>query len=192
MNRSSSNSSRRPPWQQTMLKSWETVVGPNMPKSEFWLCMIPTIIAMIAVPLYAIFNQLNWNFWQLVISAFFAFDLIGGAIVNVTGTTHRWHHHPEHGFKYHFLFIMGHLHPLIVAWLYVKGDWTYFIVVYSYLLVAALWILKSPVDLQRPLSMILYVGGLFINTYVFAPIPGLEWFLPIYFLKLLVSYLPKS
>ena len=64
--------------------------------------------------------------------------------------------------------------------------------VYSYLLGATLSILKSPIYLQRPLSMILYLGGLVINTYLFAAIPGLEWFLPVYFLKLLVSYLPQS
>lgn len=64
--------------------------------------------------------------------------------------------------------------------------------VYSYLLGATLLILKSPIHLQRPLSMILYLGGLIINIYLLAAVPGLEWFLPVYFLKILVSYLPES
>lgn len=175
-----------------MLKSWETIVGPNMPKSEFVLCIIPTLMATVGVPIYAVLNQLDWSIWQLLVSSFFAFDLVGGAIVNATGTTHRWHHQPEHKFKYHFLFIACHLHPLIVAWLFNNAGWTYFLTSYGYLLVAALWILKSPVALQRPLSMIFFVGGLFFCIYFFTPIPGLEWFLPVYFLKLLVSYLPES
>ena len=34
--------------------------------------------------------------------------------------------------------------------------------------------------------------ALLINFYLLPPAPGLEWFLPVFFLKLLVSHLPKE
>lgn len=171
---------------------WDSIVGPDMPATEMWLFLIPTLLGTVAVPVYAILNQLGWNLIQLIIATILAFDLVGGAIVNETQTTKRWHHKPTHGFKYHFLFVAMHLQPLIVAWLYPGGNWTYFLFVYSYLILATLIILLSPLSLQRALSIVLYMGGMVLYSYVLSPIPGMEWFLPVYFLKLLISYLPQD
>ncbi|MDY6782847.1 MAG: hypothetical protein SW833_09925 [Cyanobacteriota bacterium] len=171
---------------------WDSIVGPNMPATEMWLFVIPTLIATVAVPLYAVLNELGWNLVQLTIAAILAFDLVGGAIVNSTQTTKRWHHKPEYRFKHHFLFVAIHLHPLIVAWLYPGGNWTYSLFAYSYLIFATALILLSPPYLQRAVSIILYMGSLLLSSYLLSPIPGMEWFLPVYFLKLLISYLPQD
>ncbi|MBD1937722.1 hypothetical protein [Microcoleus sp. FACHB-68] len=177
---------------QGLLGIWDLIVGPRMPVSEILLGLIPSLLAAVTVPLYAVINELGWNAVQLIIAAIIAFDLVGGAIINVTQTTKNWHHKPEHGFKYHFLFIAFHLHPAVIAWLYIGGDWAYFLLAYSYLIIAATIILLSPLPLQRAESILLYMGCIVLHNYVLARVPGMEWFLPIYFLKLLVCYLPQE
>ena len=71
-------------------------------------------------------------------------------------------------------FVCVHLfHVGLVALLFRGGDGAFFVGVSSYLLLAAGVILASPLYLQRP----------------FVPTLGLEWFLSLFFLKLLVSHL---
>jgi hypothetical protein len=175
-----------------LLGIWDFIVGPEMPLSETLLCLIPTLIATVSVPAYAVFKHLDWNPIQLIIAAIISFDIVGGAIANLTPTTKRWHHKQENGFNYHFLFIAIHLHPLLVTFLYSIGDWKYFLLTYSYLLFSTFLILLSPINIQRTISIILYLGAIIINTYFLPAISGMEWFVPVYFLKLLVSYLPKE
>jgi hypothetical protein len=175
-----------------LLGIWDTVVGPGMSTTETLICLIPTLLATIGVPWAAIINQLDWNIWQLVISGILVFDLVGGAIVNVSSTTRQWHHRPEHGWKYHGGFVVLHLHPFLVVLLYPGGSWSEAGFTYSYLLIATLIILSSSRYFQRSISITLYLGSLVLSRYFLNTIPGMSWFLPVYFLKLLVSYLPQE
>ena len=77
----------------------------------------------------------------------------------------------------------------MVALLFREGDWGFFLSVSIYLLGASAIILWSPLYLQRPVALGLYGLALLANSYLFSPTPGLEWFLPIFFLKILVSHL---
>ena len=77
----------------------------------------------------------------------------------------------------------------LVAWLFRGGDWGFFVVVFSYLLMASMIILRSPLYLQRPLALGLYSLALVGDRYLLSPTLGLEWFLPFLMLKLLVSHL---
>jgi hypothetical protein len=87
-------------------------------------------------------------------------------------------------------FVCVHLlHVGLVALLLRGGDWLFWAGVSSYLLLAAGLILASPLYLQRPVALGLYGLALLSDRYLFLPTPGLEWFLPLFFLKLLVSHL---
>ncbi len=59
----------------------------------------------------------------------------------------------------------------------------------GYLLGAATVIVFSPRRLQRPVALGLFGVVLLGDRYWLTPTPGLEWFLPFFFLKLLVSHL---
>lgn len=174
-----------------LLGSWDMVVGPGMSFQETWICLIPTLLATVLIPIYAIINHFGWNIWQLLIMAFLAFDLVGGAIVNVSETTKCWHHSPQHNWRYHYGFIAIHLHPFLVAWLY-GGSWSEATIAYGYLLIATPLILFVPCRLQKSIAITLYLGGLVLSHYLFQGIEGMGWFLPVYFLKLFVSYLPED
>ena len=79
-----------------------------------------------------------------------------------------------------------------MAWLFRSMDWLYFGVFYACLLGAGLVILAVPLYLQRPTAFLLYVGVVLIALYGFSPTPGFEWFVPVFFMKLLVSHLLKE
>lgn len=59
----------------------------------------------------------------------------------------------------------------------------------AYLLLSALVVLAVPLYLQRPVAFIAYGGAILINYYVVATPRGMEWFVPILFLKLTLCHL---
>jgi hypothetical protein len=121
------------------------------------------------------------------------FDLMGGVITNATATAKRWYHRPGQGWFQHMGFVAVHaVHITLVAWLFRGSDWFYFYVYYAYLLIASLVITGVQLYLQRPVALLLLVGALLLNIYGLLPTPGLEWFVPLFFRKLLVSHLLKE
>lgn len=118
----------------------------------------------------------------------------GGVITNATNSAKRWYHREGQGFKQHFSFIAIHaLQLFIVAWFFYPGFWLHFFgILYLYLLVSALVILLVPLYLQRPVAILFYGIVILINNYAMIPIEGMEWFVPVFFLKLLISHLLKE
>jgi hypothetical protein len=80
----------------------------------------------------------------------------------------------------------------VVAWLFREGDWAFAIITSTYLLAAAAIILRVPLYLQRPVALLLYALSILMALYLLSPTPGLEWFLPLFYLKLLVSHLVRE
>jgi hypothetical protein len=62
----------------------------------------------------------------------------------------------------------------------------------AYLLFSAALVLLVPQYLQRPVTLAAYTCALLLSMYVLRRPPALEWFLPLFYLKLLVSHLPKE
>jgi hypothetical protein len=128
----------------------------------------------------------------MLVAVLIAFDIAGGIVTNATSAAKRWYHRPGQGFWQHLGFTAIHVYPFIIAWLFLGMDWSYGLIVYGYLLFATLVILLVPQYLQRPVAMAAYAGGLLVALYVLPLIPGLEWFVPFFYLKLLVSHLIKE
>ena len=167
---------------------WDKFIGPGATAAELWLQLVAVAVAVTAVPLYAAWQELGWTPLQYVLAAVLALDLAGGVATNATNTAKRWYHRPGRGFWQHFAFVAVHLHPFLVAWHFRDSDWWFGFVVYGYLLLATVLILRARVYLQRPLALLLFVGGLAISLYGFSPMPGMEWFVPVFYLKLLVAH----
>ncbi|MEM6449546.1 MAG: hypothetical protein AAF703_04435 [Cyanobacteria bacterium P01_D01_bin.105] len=168
-------------------------VGPGATPAELLLQLFPSFIAVIAAPLYASTLSVALSAWQLSLIAILAFDLVGGVLTNATAAAKRWYHRPGQGWRQHLAFVGVHLfHIGLVAWLFRGADGLFFVSVSNYLLLASGLIVASPLYLQRPVALGLYGLALLGDRYLFAPTPGLEWFLPLFFLKLLVSHLLKE
>lgn len=168
----------------------DRVFGPGATRAELALTFIPSLLAVAALLTYALVANLGWNIWQFGIALLMATDLVGGLISNATASSKRWWHRAGQGFRQHFLFVAGHIvFPLAVAIFFRNGDWLWFGVVYGYLLAAAAIVLSSPRYLQRPVALVVFGGALLLQLYAFSPTPGLEWFVPFLFLKLIVCHL---
>jgi hypothetical protein len=181
-----------PPPRKGLFGVLDQILGPGATPAEVGLQMLISLVAMVAVVVYAFLSHLGWNWLQYLIAAVIAFDIAGGVFTNATSAAKRWYHRPGQGFWQHLEFTAIHIHPFIIAWLFLGMDWSYGLIVYGYLLIATLVILLVPQYLQRPVAMAAYAGGLLVALYVVPLIPGLEWFVPFFYLKLLVSHLVKE
>ena len=171
----------------------DKLFGPGATCAEVRLQTIPPVIAVIVSLLYAAWIDTGWSLVQQVICAFLAFDITGGIITNSTSSAKRWFHRDGQGIKQHMTFISVHLvHLIVVSWLFLSVDLTWIAVTSGYMLVAAYLIISSALYLQRSIAMILYVGSLLITLYALEQPTGLEWFLPMFYIKLLLSHLPKE
>ncbi|WP_162906567.1 hypothetical protein [Algihabitans albus] len=135
--------------------------------------------------------SLGMGLVQVVVGAVIAFDVIGGAVCNMTDTTKRWYHRSGRTAKDHLTFIGLHLlHIALVAWMF-RGpefDWRFMIFIGGWLLVSALTVLSIPDLLKRPAAVTLYLIAFAAALYAVGPTPGLEWFVPILFTKLLLGH----
>lgn len=178
------------------LGAWDKFVGPGATSTEEWLQIIggALLTGCLAVMLYLRRTDLNWTGLQLLLVAILALDLSGGVITNATSAAKRWYHRTgQASLRAHFPFIAVHgVHLLLIAVVFRGMDWGFFIVLYGYLLAASLIILKISLYLQRPTALALFCGGILLGMYLFTPTPGLEWFIPFFYLKLLVSHLLKE
>jgi hypothetical protein len=176
-----------------LLGEWDKFVGPGQTRAELWLILLPSILAGMALAAYARWKGLPWNAWQYLVAALLAVDLVGGVITNATSAAKCWYHRQGQGWRQHVSFVAVHAAQLfLVAWLFRGMDWAYFVTFYGYLMAASLIIVFVPLYLQRPVALMLVVGAVLLEDYVFAATPGMEWFVTVFFLKLLVSHLLKE
>ncbi len=72
------------------------------------------------------------------------------------------------------------------------GDVAFFVVVSAALLIAAIIVLAVPLYLQRPVALGIYAAANVADRCILRPTPGLEWFLGLFFLKLIIAHLLKE
>jgi hypothetical protein len=171
---------------------WDRFIGPGATRAELGLILGSALVGAAAVAAYALWKNLPWSPIQIAAAALLALDLVGGVVANATTAAKRWYHRPGRGFRQHLGFVVLHVHPFLVAWLFRDDNWTFGFLIYGYLLLATLLILAAPLYLQRPVAMALTLVGLVIGLVAFPPTPGMAWFVPVFYLKLLVSHLLKE
>lgn len=184
---------KAPPPRSGPAGALDRFVGPGATRAELTLQLVLPVLAAIAAPLYASRAVGSWSWFQYAICCALAFDTAGGIITNATSSAKRWYHRAGQGFKQHIGLVSIHLlHLLVVSWLYLAFDVAWLVSAGAYLLFSALVVLAVPQYLQRPVALAAYACALLIALYVLVQPAGLEWFLPLFYLKLLVSYLPKE
>lgn len=170
----------------------ERLAGPGATGAELVLQFATATAAAAALALYAVLGGLEWTWWRILIACLLAFDLAGGAVTNATSSGKRYYHARFVGFGKKMWIVATHFAPLLVGWLYRDGDWIYGGALYGYALLAATIVLVVPLYLQRPTAVTLYLVVVIVSPHAFGSTPGFEWFVPLYFLKLLVSHLPRE
>jgi hypothetical protein len=182
-----------PPPRPGFLGSWDRFIGPGATRAENILILGAAVAAGLALPLYAALRGLGWTALQLVVGGLVAADLAGGVVANAAGPAKAWYHRPGQGFRQHLGFVAVHIVDIaLVAGLFRGLDWAYAAGVYGYLLLATIVVLWVPLYLQRPVALLLYGGAILLNAYLLPPTAGMEWFVPVLFLKLLVAHVPRE
>jgi hypothetical protein len=179
----------RPGWRGEL----DRFLGPGTTRAELALELGISLAGGLGMLLYALTQPLGWNGWQIVLATLLAFDLAGGVVTNATSTAKRWYHRPSQGFRQQMTFIAVHgLHLALVGWIFRNGDWGWAASWFTFLLAASALILALPLYLHRPATVSIYALGLLLHQYLGTPTPGLEWFIPVFLLKLLVSHLLRE
>jgi hypothetical protein len=171
----------------------DELIGPGATRGEIILVLGIGLLSGCLLIIYQYVAQLGWNLLQLAVGALVAFDIGGGVVANSTSTAKRWYHREGHGPKQHFGFIIVHfIHPLLITIFFTPLDWVYFLSIYGFLLISAGIVLATPLYLKRPMSMVMVSGAVLMNSYVLTVIPGFEWFLPVFILKLVVGHIVRE
>ncbi len=173
------------------LGEWDKFIGPGATKTETILMLSFSLLGGVGMLLYSLLGNLEWNIAQIIIAVILATDLAGGVVANATSATKRWYHRREQGFWNHMRFVAFHIYPILIGLLYRDLDWVYCLVIYGFLIVSSVIILIIPQYLHRPVSFIVFSGAILMSIYAF-PTPGLEWFIPILFLKITVGHIVKE
>ena len=165
--------------------------GPGATVAEYWIQFGFAIGMALVMLAYIFVTNLEWNGWQIFVAVYLAFDICGGIATNATSSAKRfWHRKERQHFKNDATFIVAHFYmPLLITLAFPVG-WTFFFVVYGYLLLAGFVIAATSLYLRRVVAFMMYCGALLMAMFVFVMPHGLEWFIPFFYLKLLMSHLP--
>ncbi len=176
------------------LGTWDRFVGPGATASELLLSGVAATIAAITVSAYAGLGELGWAWYQHLVAIIITFDLVGGVVTNATPSAKRWYHRKGQGPRELFNFVAWHALQVAVIAVFFRetGVLAYFLWVYLYVLITGAVTLMAPIKLQRSVALLSVCGAVMLADWVLAPIPGLEWFLPILTLKLVVSHLTRE
>ena len=143
-------------------------------------------------------GKFNWTGWQYIVTAIIAYDVVGGAVANSLNSCKRFYHSSFQTFepnyvklaKNHFFFSIIHVHTLIVGMMFDASFYGWFW--YLTLQASVLTVNKTPIYLQRPVSMLIIVTSLLINSYVVSSPIGFEWLVPILFIKIVYGHTVKE
>lgn len=182
-----------PPPRQGWRGMLDRFIGPGATASELALQLSVPFVAVVGVVSYAVAQSVDWTAMQYVIAGILAFDLVGGVITNATSSAKRWYHRPEQTKRSHLAFVSVHLaHLSLVSLVFQGWQWGWVATAGAYLIAGSVVVLRAQQYLQRPISLLVFSGALMLDQYILSAPPGLEWFLPLFYLKLLVSHLPKE
>ncbi len=168
-------------------------IGPGTTRAEKNLQLYVPFLATAIVVIHGLYMNLDWTIVQYVVAALLALDMVGGIITNLTSTAKRWFFREGEGFKQLMTFVAIHILQISLAgYFFLDFDILWIGLVYGYLLLSCTIILTTPLYLQRPVAGVFYAIALILILYFFKTPEHLEWFLPLFFFKLLFSHVLRE
>lgn len=172
------------------------LLGAGYTRSEQLLAYGASLAACFVVLWLNFDRGLGWSWWQIVVALAVAADVAGGVVANSLNSCKRTYHAPlsanpglqERLLKNHLLFVLLHIHPVVVG-LLIGGGWQYGLLWYAAVVLSTLLVLATPLYLRRPVAIGLCLAAVFLAFYISPISPGFEWFGPALFLKLIYGHL---
>ncbi|ADQ69480.1 hypothetical protein C499_12065 [Halogeometricum borinquense DSM 11551] len=175
-----------------VLGLWDRLVGPDATRGEHGLVLAYALSFAVGLLAYVRIQSLGWSLVQQAVVAVFALDIAGGIVANTTDAGARWWHRSSQGPWDHFGFVSAHLHPFVLAVLFETVTWYESALIYGFLIVSAALVLLSPHRFRRPVGMLLVSVGVLVGLMLVSVEPGLEWFAPFLYLKLVGGHLTSG
>jgi hypothetical protein len=164
------------------------LVAPDATRSEWILSLSAAVFGSAVAAAHASGSHAVGS-WRLALAALVAFDMFGGAVANCTDSSKRYWHKPTRTRGAAFGFVAGHVvHLAIVAAAFRGLDAAWFAATTALLLAAAALVLAAPAGLKRPAAAAALALAVLVDFWL-GPTAGLEWFVPVFFFKLLVAHL---
>lgn len=168
---------------------WDRFVGPGASTTEQVLPVAAALIAATFVVSNAAFKEIDWTPLQFALAALLAFDLFGGPATLATSSAKRWYHRSNASRSGHLQFVSSHILQIgLVAFLFRSNDWLWLITISLAVFSASSVVLSVPLHLQRAVAYIFACAGAALGVSVFSPTPGMEWFVPVLFIKLVIAH----
>jgi len=167
--------------------AWDRLVGPGATPLEnagtVGAAILGVVFGFVGGP-----SVRGWSPLQRGAAALMGADLFGGVWANATPAATRWYHGRGQGTREMLAFSALHLHPFHVAAFYRDRDWRFAWGNYAFLLAATYTVAGTPAPHKRAVALVLCLAAMWLNTAVWRPTPGMGWFAPAFFLKLLASH----
>ena len=167
--------------------------GPGYTKAELRIQTLAPALAALSVPVIVAMAHVPWTIAQQTVAALLALDGLGGVITNSTSSGKRWFHRQTVRPRQHLMFASSHLaHFALVAWFFADSNLLWFFGAAAYLLCAAPLVIFSPIHVQRAVSAALVAIGITYSLLVLPQVPGMQWVLPVFYMKLLGAHLTRE
>ena len=173
--------------------AWDRFVGPGATSAEEWVQLgLGAAIAALCLVLFWQDGGFSRGWVLSLVAIVLALDLGGGIVTNATAAAKRWYHRPGHGAQAHLGFVAVHgLHIAAVAATTGAGI-GFFALAFGLTMAAAVTIVMVPLYLQRPVAFGLATLGLLASQLPWLAVNGLDWFLPLLWIKLLLAHLVRE
>lgn len=158
---------------------------PGTTRPEIVVLLAGALAITAAVVAVAAVRAPGWSVLQWAIAVAVAFDFGGGVAGNATAAAKRWYHRPGR-VRGRLLFYALHLHPFLLAWAF-AFPWEQAAALYAGMLLAAALVELAPRAVAQPVALAAVAVGLVAAGAGTWP-AGLEWFAPVYLLKLVGAH----
>lgn len=136
-----------------------------------------------------------WQWWQYVVAAILAFDLVGGVVANGLNSAKREHFGTDaHEGRWlsclvrrPVAFAALHVQPILAGLLFPGGPWWWGVAWYLTVLLGVVAVRRSPLYLRRPVALAVCAAAAIAAPVVPAPV-GLAWLPVILTLKLVLAH----
>lgn len=169
--------------------------GPGATRQELALFAAATTIALallLAGRAVGIVGA-HWSFLQTVTACFLALNA-GFVVAIATSTCKRWYHRGEgvSGRSLALVLADGLFQLALTNAVFLRDDPRYAGILGAFFVLGGLLIPRVPLYTRRPVSYLLFFGGILLSSYAAPTIPGLEWFPIVFFTKYFVAHIPRE
>jgi hypothetical protein len=143
----------------------------------------------------------GWQWWQYLVAAVVAFDLVGGAVSNAASSTKRQYFGPlatpptglARIARSPVGFAALHVYPFLIVALFPGGTLAWAVGAYAAMLLSVVLVDRVvPQYLQRPVAMLLFSAAMLVSALSDWAPPGWAWFVIVYLSKLVLAHAVKE